>query len=185
MISVADLMPASSPAVSSITSTLNLLPLGPADVHAQQHARPVAALGAAGAGMDFDIGVVAVGLARQQRFDLAPLALGLQPLELRDALLLGRGIVLRFAEFDQRRGVVELALELGERAEPVLQHRALAHQLLRGLGIVPEVGIFDRAFSSASRRVAVSTSKMPPQQPHGLLDVFDKLLGFGAHGRLL
>ena len=51
--------------------------LGPAHVHAQQHARPVAAFRAAGAGMDFDIGVVAVRLARQQRFDLAALALGL------------------------------------------------------------------------------------------------------------
>jgi hypothetical protein len=37
------------------------------------------------------------------------------------------------------------------------------------------------AFSSARRRVEASTSKMPPQQPHGLLDGFDELLGFGAH----
>jgi hypothetical protein len=39
-------------------------------------------------------------------------------------------------------------------------------------------------FSSASRRVAVSTSKMPPQQPHRLLDLFDQVLGFRAHGFL-
>jgi hypothetical protein len=37
------------------------------------------------------------------------------------------------------------------------------------------------AFSSASRRVAASTSKMPPQQSHGLLDLFDERFGFGAH----
>jgi hypothetical protein len=30
-------------------------------------------------------------------------------------------------------------------------------------------------FSSASRRVAVSTSKMPPQQSHRLLDLFDEV----------
>jgi hypothetical protein len=41
------------------------------------------------------------------------------------------------------------------------------------------------AFSSARRRVAVSTSKMPPQQSRGLLDRFNKLLGFGAHGFLI
>ena len=29
--------------------------------------------------------------------------------------------------------------------------------------------------------MAVSTSKMPPQQSRGLLDVFDQGLGFGAH----
>jgi hypothetical protein len=38
------------------------------------------------------------------------------------------------------------------------------------------------AFSSARRRVAASTSKMPPQQSHGLLDLFDERFGFGAHG---
>jgi len=37
------------------------------------------------------------------------------------------------------------------------------------------------AFSSASRRVAASTSKMPPQQAHGLLDRLNKRFGFGAH----
>ena len=36
-------------------------------------------------------------------------------------------------------------------------------------------------FSSARRRVAVSTSKMPPQQPHRLLDFLDKALNFCAH----
>ena len=44
--------------------------LGPAAVHALEHVGPVLALGAAGAGMDFEIGVEAVGLARQQRLDL-------------------------------------------------------------------------------------------------------------------
>jgi hypothetical protein len=36
-------------------------------------------------------------------------------------------------------------------------------------------------FSSARRRVAVSTSKMPPQQLQRLLDFFDKVLSFRAH----
>jgi hypothetical protein len=36
-------------------------------------------------------------------------------------------------------------------------------------------------FSSARRRCAASTSKMPPQQSHGLLDVIDQILGFRAH----
>jgi hypothetical protein len=42
-----------------------------------------------------------------------------------------------------------------------------------------------RAFSSARRRVAVSKSKMPPQQSHGLLDLFDERFGFGAHDCVL
>jgi hypothetical protein len=36
--------------------------------------------------------------------------------------------------------------------------------------------------SSASRARALSKSKMPPQQPNGLLDVIDNGLDFGAHG---
>jgi hypothetical protein len=37
-------------------------------------------------------------------------------------------------------------------------------------------------FSSASLAVEVSTSKMPPQQPDRLLDLFNKAFDFGAHG---
>jgi hypothetical protein len=36
-------------------------------------------------------------------------------------------------------------------------------------------------FSSASRARALSKSKMPPQQPDGLLDVVDDRLDFCAH----
>ncbi len=50
--------------------------VGPAHVHAHQHFGPVLALGAARACMDFEEGVVAVGLAREQRLDFAPLDLG-------------------------------------------------------------------------------------------------------------
>ena len=75
--SVADLMPAPSPSLSSISCELVAVPLRPARVHAQQHRGPVLAFGAAGAGMDFEIGVVAVRLARQH---------GLQPQLLRRAL---------------------------------------------------------------------------------------------------
>jgi hypothetical protein len=36
-------------------------------------------------------------------------------------------------------------------------------------------------FSSASRAVDFSTSKMPPQQPDRLLDLFYQPFDFGAH----
>jgi hypothetical protein len=44
-----------------------------------------------------------------------------------------------------------------------------------------KLGFSTLAFSSASRRVAASTSKMPPQQPQGLLDRLSERFGFGAH----
>src|SRR5205085_7306759 len=45
--------------------------LGPARVHAQQHAGPILALGAAGARMDLHVAVVGIGLAREQRLHFA------------------------------------------------------------------------------------------------------------------
>jgi hypothetical protein len=129
-------------------------PLAPAHVHAQQHARPVAALGAAGARMHLDIGIQAVGLARQQRLEFAALAFRLQRPELRQTFVLGLGVALLLAEFDQRRRVVELALDLGDRPQPILQHRALAHHLLRGVRMVPEIWVFGFGvqFGEAARR---------------------------------
>ena len=130
--------------------------LGPARVHAQQHARPVAAFRAAGAGMDFDEGVVGVGFARQQRLDLPALGLDLDRLELVDAFLLGGGIAFHLAEFDESDGVFEIALELAS-SEPSRSSSvgALAHQLLREFGIVPEIGVFGFGvqFREAARRI--------------------------------
>ena len=119
-----------------------LSPLRPARVHSEQHARPVAALGAAGPGMHFDIAVVGVGLARKQRFKLAPFALGLERPERRDSLGFDRVVALGLAKVDQRRRVVEVALNFRQRAQPVFQHRALAHHLFGEFGIGPEIGIF-------------------------------------------
>ena len=60
----------------------------------------------------------------------------------REAFVFGGRVAFGLAELDQGEGVVEVALDLGERAQPILQHVALAHQFLRGAGIVPEVGVF-------------------------------------------
>src|ERR1700687_2835973 len=48
-------------------------------------------------------------------------------------------------------------------------------------GLFQMEGSSDLAFSSSSRRVALSQSKMPPQQGDRLLDLFDVALHFGAH----
>ncbi len=160
---------------------LELLALGPARIHAKQHARPIAAFGAAGAGMHFDVGVVGVRFAREERLNLQALGFRAKALHRLDAFFLGRGVVLHLAKLDERRRVVELLVEFLQSAEAFLKIAALAHDLLRVFGVVPKVGVFDRAFSSSRRRSAVSTSKMPPQQSQGLLDFVFQRLRFGAH----
>src|SRR5947207_3436409 len=49
-------------------------------------------------------------------------------------------------------------------------------------GSFQRLGASASLFSSASRAVDFSTSKMPPQQPDRLLDLFDQSLDFRAHG---
>jgi len=92
--------------------------------------------------MNFDISVVGIGLAGEQRLDLPALRFGFQRLQKCDAFLLGRRVILGFAELDQSQRVLELALEARQRPEPLLKLGALAHYFLRGLSIVPEVRVF-------------------------------------------
>ena len=105
--------------------------------------------------MHLDIGVVGVGLARKQRFELAPFALGLERPERRDPLGFDRLVALGLSKLDQRRRVIELALDFRQRAQPVFQHRALAHHLFGQRGLGPEIGVFGFGvqFSQTPRRL--------------------------------
>ena len=63
----------------------------------------------------------------------------------------------------------------------VLERVALAHDLLRRLGVVPEVRVLGLAVQLVEARCAGSQSKMPPQQPDRLLSGFREVLDLGAH----
>ena len=92
--------------------------------------------------MDFEIGVVGVGLAGQQRLKLAPRGLGLEALERRfgfgdDALIL-----LGLAELDHADVVVELALHPADGVELIVERVALLHHALGARRVVPQSGVF-------------------------------------------
>ena len=74
---------------------------GPAAVHTQQHFRPVLSLGAAAAGMNFEKGVVFVGFAGKQRFQLAAAGFYLQLLQLGYDLGNQFPITLLFRQFTE------------------------------------------------------------------------------------
>ena len=112
--------------------------LGPARVHAKQHVGPVLALGAARAGVDLEIGIVGIGLARKQRLELAPGHLGLELLERDFGVGDGGAVVLRLAELDHGELVVELLLDASDGGELILERGALLHHALRALLVVPE-----------------------------------------------
>jgi hypothetical protein len=94
-------------------------------------------LGAPCPGMDFEITVVAVGLARQQAFELTPSRLSPQLSErglgLSDDLRLALGL----AELDQFERVVNLALDAPVAADRLIEPGALAQQLLRSGRVIP------------------------------------------------
>jgi hypothetical protein len=94
-------------------------------------------LGAPRPGMDFEITVVAVRLARQQAFELTPRRLSPQLSErglgLSDDLRLALGL----AELDQFERVVNLALDAPVAADRLIEPGALAQQLLRSGRVIP------------------------------------------------
>jgi hypothetical protein len=85
--------------------------------------------------VDLDIGVVAIGLAREQRLEPALLRGRGECRDRRLGLCDARGIFLRLAELEQSLRVVELARQPLDRRDAALELRLLAQGRLR-LGLV-------------------------------------------------
>ena len=95
--------------------------------------------------MDFEIAVVGIGLAREQRLHFVSRHFGLEPLE----RLLGVGdrfdVVLRLPELDHGELVIKLPLDTVNGGKLILQRSALLHHTLGTLLIGPQIGIFGQA----------------------------------------
>jgi hypothetical protein len=87
--------------------------------------------------MNLEIAVVAVGLARQQAFELAPRRRGAQPFECRLGLGDDDDLAFRLTERDQLDRLAELALDLPATVDRLLQPGPLPQQLLCRRRIVP------------------------------------------------
>ena len=146
-------MPASSPWRLFEIFDLEAVLLGPARIHAQQHRGPVLALGAAGAGMHFEIGIEAVGLARQQRFELAARDFLLQGLQRGLGFGHDAVIVLGLAELDHPDIVLELALDLADAASASSSEVRSCISFWAFWGSFQRLGSSASLFSSASRAV--------------------------------
>ena len=112
-------------------------------VHAQQHAGPVAGLGAAGAGVDFHERVVAVGLAAQQRLQFGAAGPLLDGAELGAGFLEAGLVALLVGHFGIAQGVGEIAFEPLHRIDRGGQARAVAGDGLGFGGPVPERRVLD------------------------------------------
>ncbi|PRG12564.1 hypothetical protein C6Q21_06990 [Burkholderia multivorans] len=122
---------------------LEALALAVAQVLAQQHRRPVAGLGAAGAGLDVDEAVVWVGRVREHpaEFDV-----GDARFELRGVLFGGdeRVLVAFLAcKLEQVERVAQVVIEFGERRDDAFEQLLFAAERLGVLRIVPDVRVFE------------------------------------------
>ena len=160
---------------------LHAVALGPAGVHPLQHAGPVLALGAAGAGIDLDIAVVGVGLAGQQCRHLVAVGAVGKLGQSGDAVVDQGGVAFRLGHGDQLDRVLQFAFDLAGGADRFFQALALAHDLLRRLGVIPQRRILDLGIELVEplhRPVPVEESA---QQGGGGIDPVDMGLRFGAH----
>ncbi len=139
MVKVADLMPASSPSCRSLISVLKSLLLGPAQVHAHQHLRPVLAFRAAGAGVDGDNGVQRIGLAVEHGAGFQLFVERGQSLDI--ALQIGEHVFALARQLEISFDVAGAADERLIVGDKVLQALALAHQRLRRGRVVPQCRI--------------------------------------------
>ena len=99
-----------------------------------------------------------------------------------DAFVDHRLVALGLGHLDQLDGVVELALDRARRGDRLVEPAALAHHLLRGLGIVPQRRVLDarvELVEPAQRAVPVEEAA---QQRERVVDLVDMGLRFGAHG---
>jgi len=109
---------------------------GPAEVHAQQHLRPVLGVGPARAGVDRHDCVAAVVLAVEERVLLEPGELAPQRDDRRFDL--AGHLAVHPEQFGR---VLVLALELPVALEPARDTRVLGRGARRTLLVVPEAGL--------------------------------------------
>lgn len=123
---------------------LEPFPLGPTQVHPEQHLGKILCVGAARTGLDRADGVVGVGLAREQALRLGLADLRFEP---RDQLFeLFGGIGVGLGEFEKDPGVGNAGLEFRLLFEGPLDAAPLLDDLLGALRIIPEIGVGNLLF---------------------------------------
>ena len=167
--------------------------LGPAGVHAVEHLGPVLGLGAAGAGVELQNGVVGVVLAGEQGGHPGLLHLLLQAGVFAFQLLQDLGVVLLLAHFAQGGQILPGGDQLLLAGDLVLQLlQALLH-LLGALQVVPEAvlgGLVLQAGGLLSGALDVQSGgqlvQLRPQLPQFLFVnvVFDQSHGCSPFSRI-
>jgi hypothetical protein len=115
--------------------------LGPAQVHPEEHLRPIGRLGPAGAGADREDRPALVVLAREEERGSLAAEVGLEGLDLAVELGAQLGIARFLDQLERREEIVDPALEAPPQFDVGSQAVGLAEDLLGGPLVVPEPGL--------------------------------------------
>ena len=116
--------------------------LGPAQVHAQQDFGPVLGFGATGTGLDVDEGVGRVHLPGEHALEFQLLDLGLVAIQVGNHRQRGVLVLLALGQLQQFAAFAQAIEHAGDADHGLLQQRALAAEVLRVFGVVPDVRVF-------------------------------------------
>jgi hypothetical protein len=121
--------------------------LGPAQVHAQYHFRPVLSFGASRAGLNVEIGVIAIHLAGEHasKFKRSQLRLECRDVALDFADRIG--VILVDSEGQQLVRVAKAPGQLVQYDNDLFQLRTLLTERLSALGFIPDVGLLEFALN--------------------------------------
>jgi hypothetical protein len=114
----------------------------PAQVHAQQHIRPVLGFSAAGTGLDIDERVGGVHFAGKHAAKFERLELRFQPREIFFYRFGGLGVLFLAGQTEQLPGFFEPAVQRDDGIDDGFEFGALPAEPLRPLGIVPQRRVF-------------------------------------------
>jgi hypothetical protein len=144
-------------------SVLKPCAVGPLQIHAQQHRGPVLRLGAAGARLDVEKGVVRIHLARNMRWNSSCSTSRLQPIDV-GSIFRGGADRLLGREIEQFAGVAQAAREPIQAADDLFELGALLAELLRAIRLVPDAGLFEFARYFLQALVLVVVIKDTPSR---------------------
>ena len=156
-------MPADAPAIAHLQQlVLEAVLVAPLEIHAQQHVRPVLPFGTAGAGLDIDITVRVVHLAREHALEFHVVGEPGEALDIGGNAGDGARVVLHLGEFEKLQRVFQARFGFFERLDHILELGALAAQTLGDFGLVPDVAALQLGIDFGQTVLLVSVVKDSP-----------------------
>ena len=117
----------------------------PAQIHAQQHFRPILCLCAASAGLDVDVSIRGVQFAGEHALEFELVDAARVALDIRLDRQRGVVVFLHFDQFQELFRAGQAVFQIADAVDGLVEQRALATQRLRAFGVVPDIRIFQFA----------------------------------------